>query len=359
MKIRLKESAFTEKETLFADAGELKASLMRYESGVCAVKLENSVGYITVLPFQGQMIWDAVFHGRSLKMKTSYEYPKKREVFRDTYGCYVMHCGALSMGCPSPQDDHPHHGELPYVTYDRAFIVSGEDEKGKFIGVTGEYEYNRAFGSHYIARPLAKLYENSSLIDVSMEIENMASHPMDLMYMCHVNNAPEAGAEIFQTLPWTSENMVVRVSIPQYNEPDPVFMDLLARVQEDVKVTKIINEGDVYDPEIVLFLRGAKMDEDGKAHFLYVHKDGSADYTTYDASVLNRGVRWMVNHDDWQSMGMVLPSTAEPEGYTAEKEKGNVRSLDGKKTFKAAVTVGYLAAAEAEKVKNKIDRIMK
>lgn len=359
MKIRLNEPAFTECETLFADAGELKAYLLRYESGICAVKLENSAGYISVLPFNGQMVWDAVFHGRSLKMQTSYEMPRKREVFRDTYGCYVMHCGALAMGCPSPEDDHGHHGELPYITYDRAFLVSGEDEKGKYMGVTGEYEYNRAFGSHYMARPIAKLYEGSSLIDVGIEIENMAKHPMDLMYMCHVNNAPEPGAEIYQTLPWTSENMVVRVSIPQYNEPDPAFMDLLSRVQKDVTVTRVIKDGDVYDPEIVLFLRGVKGDENGKAHFLYVHKDGSADYTTYDVSVLNRGVRWMVNHDDWKSMGMVLPSTAEPEGYTAEKKKGNVRCLDGGDTFKAEVTIGYLAPEEAGKVREKIERIMK
>ncbi len=359
MKIKLKEAAFTDKESLFADAGELKAYLWRYESGICAVRLVNGKGSVTVLPFDGQMVWDAEFGGRSLKMKNGFKEPRKREVFRDTYGCYVMHCGILSMGCPSVEDDHPHHGELPYVRYDRAFLVVGEDEKGKFIGVTGEYEYNRAFGDHYMARPMAKLYEDCSLIDVSMEVENLSSHPMEYMYMCHVNNAPEAGAEIFQTLPWTPENMVVRVSIPQYNEPDPVFMELLKRVQEDVTVTRIMEENDVYDPEIVLFLRGLKADAEGKAHFLYLHKDGSGDYTTYDAAVLNRGVRWMVKHNDWQSMGMVLPATAEPEGYTAEKKKGNVRVLPGKETFTARVTAGYLAPQEAEAMKEKINGIMK
>ena len=66
MKIRLNEPAFTDREMLFADAGELKAYIFRYESGICAVKIENSKGYITVLPFDGQMVWDAVFCGRSL-----------------------------------------------------------------------------------------------------------------------------------------------------------------------------------------------------------------------------------------------------------------------------------------------------
>lgn len=359
MKIKLNEAAFTDKEVLFADAGELKAYIFKYESGVCAVKIKNEKGFITVLPFDGQMIWDAEFCGRSLKMQTSYKMPRHCEVFRDTYGCYVMHCGALAMGCPSPEDDHGHHGELPYVGYERAFLISGEDEKGRYMGVTGEYEYNRAFGSHYMARPVAKVYEGSTLIDVGIDIENMAAHSMNLMYMCHVNNAPEVGAKIYQTLPWTPENMVVRVSIPQYNEPDPAFMELLDRVQKDVTVTRVIGEKDVYDPEIVLFLRGVKGDENGKAHFLYVHKDGSADYTTYDAEVLNRGVRWMVNHEDWKSMGMVLPATAEPEGFIAEKAKGNVRTLPGKETFSTRVTVGYLVPDEAEQVREKIETIMK
>ena len=126
-----------------------------------------------------------------------------------------------------------------------------------------------------------------------------------------------------------------------------------------MSVTRVIGEGDVYDPEIVLFLRGVQGDENGKAHFLYMHKDGSADYTTYDAAVLNRGVRWMVNHKDWKSMGMVLPATAEPEGYLAEKEKGNVRILPGKETFRADVTVGCLAPEDARRIKHKIETVMK
>ena len=227
------------------------------------------------------------------------------------------------------------------------------------MGITGEYEYNQAFGKHYIAKPVAKLYENSTLIDVGIKIKNLSRSPMEYMYMCHVNNKIEPGAEVFQTLPWTNENMVVRTSIPQYNEPDPSFMDLLSRVQKDVSVTKIVNEKDLYDPEIVLFLRGVKGDTEGKAHFLYRHADGSADYTMYDAEVLNRSVRWMVFHKEWNSMGMVLPATAEPEGYTTEKQKGNVRELGSYDTFEAELTVGYLNAKQAEEVKAKIEKIMR
>ena len=181
---------------------------------------------------------------------------------------------------------------------------------------------------------------------------------MDLMYQCHINNAAEAGAKIYQTLPWDEEHMSARLSIPQYSEVNPKFLELLDRVREDVSVTRVIGKDDVYDPEIVTFLRSPVKDENGFVHYLYQHPDGSADYTTYDANVLNCAVRWIVYHRDWQAMGMVLPGTAEPEGYLAEKEKGNVRSLPGGETFVSEITAGYLAPEEAEQKKELIQRIM-
>ena len=348
MKILLKDRMFSEKEQLFIDNGELKAYIFRYDSGVCAVKLVNSKGYITVLPYQGQMVWDAVFGGRSLTMQNDCKEPKFRPHFRDTYGCYVMHCGILRMGCPSEQDDHAHHGELPYVTYDKASIVTGTDEKGEYIAVTGTYEYYKVFDNHYEARPMTKLYAGSTLIDIILEIENKASAPMDLMYQCHINNATEVGAKVYQTLPWDDEHMIARTSIPQYSDVDPRFVDLLGRVQEDVSATRVIGEDDVYDPEIVMFLRNPVKDANGHVHYVYQHTDGTADYTTYDANILDHGVRWMVHHADWHAMGMVLPGTAEPEGYTAELAKGNVRKLPGKQTWRSLITAGYLTKDEAE-----------
>ena len=57
-------------------------------------------------------------------------------------------------------------------------------------------------------------------------------------------------------------------------------------------------------------------------------------------------------------MGMVLPSTAEPEGYLAEKAKGNVRSLPPQGIFKSEITTGYMAPEQAEKMKETIEQIM-
>ena len=128
-------------------------------------------------------------------------------------------------GLPSPEDDHGHHGEIPYVTYDSAGIVTGSDEKAGIL----QLRANTNIIVHSAATILPGQWQSfmkAALIDVSMEVQNKSREAMDLMYMCHINNKTEAGAEVFQILPWTPEHMVVRVSIPQYNTPDPAFMEL-------------------------------------------------------------------------------------------------------------------------------------
>ena len=62
-KIKLYQDFFIEKEReLFSD-GSLKATLFKYSTGIEAVKLSNEKGYVTLLPFVGQQIWDMEFLG--------------------------------------------------------------------------------------------------------------------------------------------------------------------------------------------------------------------------------------------------------------------------------------------------------
>jgi len=77
-------------------------------------------------------------------MKSMFDEPKDVDFFLNTYGCFMMHCGAWRMGCPGPEDNHPLHGELPYAAYDTAEIIFDRDEKGEYIGITGAYSYDLA-----------------------------------------------------------------------------------------------------------------------------------------------------------------------------------------------------------------------
>ncbi len=358
MKISLRRNYFTEKERTFVDFGNLKVTLFMYESGIQGVKLANEAGHVIVLPFKGQQVWNVFFHGRQLNMKTMYQEPKNTDYFLDTYGCFVMHCGALRMGCPGPEDDHPLHGELPYADYDEAAVVVGEDEKGQYVGLTGLYDYNRAFGEKYHARPLVKLHEGSSLIDVSMTIENYSNYPMELMYMCHVNFRPVDYGRIVQSADWTKESMELRAAIPEHVKVSQDFRDFLAKLEENPKLTEVIKPEDEYDPEIVFFLRSPKVDERGWSHYMQIHPDGSADYVRYKPEELDHNTRWISRTKDQEGLGLALPTTCDPEGYTAEKKKGNIKEIPAKSSVSFSVAAGYLNKEEAEEMEALIGEIV-
>jgi len=324
MKISLRKSYFTEKERTFIDFGDLKATLFMYESGIHGMKLANETGYMVVLPFKGQQVWNVFFRGRQLNMKTMYQEPKNTDHFINTYGCFVMHCGPVRMGCPGPEDDHPLHGVLPYVDYDEAAVVK------------------------YHARPLVKLYAGSSLIDISMTIENYSGYPMELMYMCHVNFRPVDYGRIVQSVDWAKENMELRTAIPEHVKVSQDFKDFLDRLEENPKLTEVIKPEDEYNPEIVFFIHSPKVDKQGWSHYMQVHPDGSADYLRYKPEELDHGTRWISRTKDQAGLGLALPATCDPEGYTAEKKKGNIKEIAAQSSVSFTVVAGYLEKEKAQ-----------
>jgi hypothetical protein len=354
--INLEKNFFGEKEKTLLQLHTLEASLFKYRSGIHAVRIKNSDGFITVLPFKGQQIWDAVFNRRSLKMKTVINEPIEADFFLDSYGCLMMHCGALRMGCPGPEDDHPLHGELPYADYQRAELVIGEDAKGRYIGVSGTYEHLPTFAPNYYARPLVKLYENSDVLDISIEIRNLLHQPMDLMYMCHINFRAEAGCSIVQSLGWSDKDIVLSTDhLHEQEKLSKQKRELLDNLKRNPTLTQNFKKDDIYDPEINYFIRKPKVDKNGWAHFLQILEDGSGNYVSYQPVLLDHAVRWIWRNEDYEVLGLVLPSTCDPAGYTREKEKGNVKSIPGGKSVRFTVTSGYLNKEETASMKKFIE----
>ena len=358
-RINLSKSFFGDAPATLISSGKLTCTLFTYPSGVQAVKAENEHGYVIVLPYHGQQVWDLSFGGRSLKMQNLFSQPRDTTVLEDCYGAYMMHCGALRMGCPAPEDTHPLHGELPLAPYQKASVIVGENERGRFIGITGEYQYIRAFADTYCARPTVRLYENSTLIDIEMEIENLSHYPMELMYMCHINIMPAANGRIIQSHRWNTEDMKVRLSIPAFVKPSTEYLALLDSLKDKPGELKLLKGGAEYDPEIVFFNYHVRSDEAGFTHYLQLHEDGTADYVSYKPSELKRNVRWILLNKNQKVIGLALPATAEPEGYTAEKRKGNVEILGPKESKTFHVITGYLDRNAASEVSAKIDKLMK
>jgi hypothetical protein len=347
--IHLYPELFAENERLLISRGELNASVFRFKSGVCAVKLANSRGELTVLPFQGQQVWSAKFGGRDLTMKSMFDQPNATRDYLQTYGGFYLHCGVTAMGVPGPGDSHPLHGELPNAPYQGAWITLGEE----FIGVGGSYRHTVAFSTNYVAEPTVRLYAGSSLFDLSMEIRNLKRTPMELMYLGHANFRPVDYGRLVYSAACTPEHVRVRRSIPSHVRPGPAFMEFLEEAARHPEKHHVLAPGLTFDPELV-FNIDYFADEDGWAHTMQVHPNGEADYLCHRPAQLGVGVRWICRTPDQDALGMVLPATAGPEGYTAEKAKGHLKTIPASGAWRCDMKIGTLPPQSASLLEAKI-----
>ena len=119
------------------------------------------------------------------------------------------------------------------------------------------------------------------------------------------------------------------------------------------KKHNLLAPGLLFDPEVV-FSIDYVADEDGWAHSMQVHPDGGADYVRHRPAQLDKGIRWISRTADQDALGLVLPATAEPEGYLAEKAKGNIKVLPARGEFRCDLEIGTLPPAETERMEKKI-----
>lgn len=356
--VHLQPAHFGEREERLVEHDSLSATTYRFDSGVCALKLENDVGHLVLLPFQGQQIWDAVFDGRRLTMVSMFDEPRATQAYLETYGGFLIHCGATAMGVPAGEDTHPLHGELPNAPYQRAWVVVGEDKGGTYIGLSGQYQHTVAFNYNYVAEPLVKLYAGSTIFDVSIDVHNLKATEMELMYLAHINFRPVDHARLAYSAPKTPGHVRVRKSIPSHVRPGPGYREFLKELGEHPEKHHVLAPDLVFDPELV-FNIDYQADEAGWAHSLQVHPDERSDYVAHRPDQLPIGVRWICRTPDQDALGLVLPATAEPEGYHAEKEKGNIVILPGGETFHLDLRVGTLAPEGTAQVEGKIDSILR
>ena len=358
--IQLQEQFFSEKEKIFIEQGELSAALFRYENGVCGIRLKNSKGQIIMLPFQGQQIWHCEFENRELTMRSMFEHPVPTDDYLSTYGAFLVHCGATAMGVPSKDDTHPLHGELPNAHYQKAYLQVGHDEGGTFIGLGGQYEHIVAFNYHYLFEPLVKLYAGSSVLSISSKLTNLKQTEMEMMYLTHVNFRPADGGRIVYSAPCTPEHTRVIINVPEHMKssyPIEDFRAFLETLKEHPEKHLTFTPDLILDPEVLFFI-DYLADAEGYAHSMHVMSDGYAHYLKHRLTELNKGVRWIAKTPDQEALGLFLPGTAEHQGYTAEKEKGNIRVLQGGESMEFSLQAGLLAPQAAEQVEKTIHEIL-
>jgi hypothetical protein len=352
--VRLHPEQFTAAETELASYGGLTATTFRYSTGVPALRIANDLGHITTLPFQGQQIWDAAFRGRALGMRSMFAEPRPTQDYLGTYGAFLIHCGAVGMGAPGPQDRHALHGELPNAPYREAALLIGRDASGPFMTLTGSFQYTVAFNHNYVSRPLVRLHAGSGRIEAELVIDNLRHAPMELMYLAHINFRTVDDAVLVDSVPPGERHLRLRPLPMDRFVPSEAYARLFESMHADPARHRRMERGQVIDPELVLYL-DAVADEAGWSHALQLLPDGSADFVSHRPDQLDHAVRWICRNDDQNALGLVLPATAEDHGYTAEKAKGNLRIVPPGGQWRCDLAFGALTPAEAAQMQRHIE----
>lgn len=351
MKLNLQKGFFTNTKKNLMVHGAFNINAFSYPSGVEALEIENKKCSFIFTPFKGQQIWHFCVDGRELSMQTSVKQPVDTMTYLENYGGFLYHCGVISFGAPDAT--HPHHGEIPNAEYDSAYIACGEDENGKYILLGGELNHDTAFIRKYKFSPEIKLYEDSAVFKINVAIENLRSYPMEYMYLCHINFRPIDGAKLIYSAPCTPENIKVYRATGTKELDD--YMDALEK--NPSLMNDVGHKGEIYDPEICFGIK-YKGDENGRAYTLQYTENGAC-YVSHPVDVLSNGVRWISRTKNEDSMGMILPATAEHIGYENAKATGQLKILDGDSRLEFYMEAGYIDATEAENVKAKIENILK
>lgn len=342
---QLDPSQFTTTERPLLRAGGAWASAFRYATGVAALRLGNARGSVVVLPWMGQIVWDAVFDGVRLTMGSLFDAPRPAHEIIETYGCFAFHSGLLRNGCPGPEDTHLLHGEMACAAMDSAAITVGEDADGVFLRLDGERLFTRGFGNRYLARPSVTLYADGTLFDIAMRVDNTGGQPMELMYMCHVNFDFVPQAELIQPAPFDARSVAVRTAIPAHVPASPAYRARIAALAADPSPTRRLDPDAGYDPEQVFYLHGLRCDAAGDTHLMLRRPQGDGFAMSYSPERFPHSVRWLMRNADHQVAAFALPSTCQPEGYLAELRKGHVKIVPAGGSAAFTVRTGYLDRA--------------
>lgn len=319
--------------TLYQD-NTFTVTTFQYHSGIAGLKIQNELGYLTILPFMGLIIWDAVFDGVNLKMDNMFTEPHVANEIVDTYGCFQFSSGLLGNGTPTPADGYQLHGEFPTSRMDHASLLIDDES----LTIQADYEYVKGFGDHYLAQPSVTLHQNSGLFDIQMQVTNLSKYqPMPLQYMCHMNYAYVDNATISQNVP--DEAFTLRQTVPAHVHPTPTWIAYNEKLKASGELINQLTGAEHYDPEIVFFSKDLttytttaefKMALDDHRHFL----------TRFNTADLPITTRWLLYNADQKVAAFALPGTSTPEGRLAAEKNGTLIMLQPGATKSFTVTTG-------------------
>lgn len=352
VQISLTREMFGAIEAPIAKTEAIDVTGFRYSSGVEALRVRTERAELIVLPFKGQQIWRAIFDGRDVTMKSMFDEPRDTEVYLQTYGAFLIHCGISAMGVPAADDNHPLHGEMPNARMQTSHIEI--DEAQQSIDIVSSYQHSVSFTTNYRATPRIRLKAGETKIDVRLTVDNLRPMPIELMYLAHANFKPVDHGELIYAASYNAQSVRVRRSIPSHISPEQDYVDFIETLAGDPTQHHKLAPEIAFNPEVV-FQIDALSDQDGLFHAMQRHPDGQADFIAYRPDTAPVTMRWICRMGDQEGLGIAFPATAGVEGYNIEKSKGLVHQIEGGGSWVIDMTMGTLDANEAGAMAAHID----
>lgn len=113
----------------------------------------------------------------------------------------------------------------------------------------------------------------------------------------------------------------------------------------------------VIDPEVVFAVK-PRADKSGWASSLQIHPNGEGDFVRHQPAEFKNSLRWICCSGDQNALGLLLPSTAEPSGYLAEKAKGNIIEVKSGQSHSFHFECGALTSDQTEELVREIEAVL-
>lgn len=360
-RMNIRPEFFSDRPVDLVSCGSLSVRAFRYETGIDALKVSNGVASLVVLPYVGMQVWFVTFRGRDFTQRSMFDMPQDTTKFGDTYGGFLYHCGLNNINGPADGEaDYPMHDVLPFARYRDVFIETGEDERGRYLALGGTFVYRNSQELHWAYRPQLLLHEDSTIVDMSATIENRRSHPLDYLWLCHMNWRGVDGSYFVYSCPVDEEHVqVVPTELGGDTSRARAIHAWSQRLVDDPCLADTLGvEGEVYDPELCINYRYLT-DEKGWAHAMQVMPEGDACYVGWDTSKAPYALRWLCRTGDEDGVGIALPSTGTCHSSTYQREHGLFNTLEPHTSDQISWKFGYLNADETTDMAGRIARILR
>lgn len=358
----LRHAMFEQTPRQLACGDYFTITTFQYETGVEALEISSSsVSYI-LLPYQGLQIWRLFIDGENMTMKSMFDMPEDTtNVFDESYGGFLIHCGLTAMGNPSEEDPHPMHGELPHAKYNNVFVEIGEDENGQYISLSGDYCFKCSIDTGYVFKPELRLYEGQKVLKMNCHIKNLRSTDFHYMYMAHINWLPVNGSRIIYSTPKDKTHIeVFRGDFSGMLDEHAAkrLDDYTSKLQNDPNIGDVIDfDTQCYNPELCSSMH-YQSDEALWAHAMQLRPDKTACYVGFDTQILQNGLRWFSWTGEEQTCGFALPNTGNHMGRAYAIQHGLRKNLHGNEEVTLRYRFGKLDAEDAAAMERKINKIL-